>query len=142
MWISKLALRGTQTKAICPSASQAEKLLALIFWSLKCIFPKCTFLGSQLTVFGQFLGTKVKNAKHEKVAPHLDLNYCNQAKQILASIFGSLKYISQKFTFLGPQLNRRGLYGIFLIPSFLNSQLRAGLINALYKKIKKIGKLF
>ena len=55
------------------------------------------------TSFGAFLGTVVKN-----VEPGIDRNFVI-CQEILASIFGSLKCVSPKCTFLGPQLNQLGL---------------------------------
>ena len=57
------------------------------------------------TVFGSFLGTVVKNAKHKKVV------IC---RIILASILGSVICVFPKCTSLGPHLNRRGLVWYFL----------------------------
>ena len=55
-----------------------------------------------------FLRTVLKNTKIKIVAPDQDLKFFI-GKKILALICGSLKYIFQKCTFRGPQLNRLGL---------------------------------
>ena len=52
---------------------------------------------------------RYSSEKHnKKVAPGID-TYFFISQKILASIFGSLKCNFQKYTFLGPQLNRLGL---------------------------------
>ena len=55
-----------------------------------------------LTIFGPFLGIVVKNAKQKKVAPGIDINFCYLSHKETASIFGSLKFVFPKCTFLGP----------------------------------------
>ena len=88
--------------------------------------------------FGRFLGTILENAKHKKVAPG---NFFNLQLKILALIFGSLKFVLPKCTFLGPQFIWRGLVWYLLnswAPSVSMIILKITEISDMIKKNRKI----
>ena len=64
----------------------------VIFWRFFNLGP----------LFGPFLGTVVKNAKHKKVAPGIDLNFCNELKNPIVNIWVPKMPFSKTYIFGAP----------------------------------------